>query len=98
MDHAQWFRGFTRLCDDKRFSICNEVTRLDKKVDTEAFGPNSWLVDEMYQQYQENPMSVGEQWQEFFEDYRPVTPQPATRPKRETPPPAAQAPPPTKTR
>ncbi|MPZ69857.1 MAG: multifunctional oxoglutarate decarboxylase/oxoglutarate dehydrogenase thiamine pyrophosphate-binding subunit/dihydrolipoyllysine-residue succinyltransferase subunit [Actinobacteria bacterium] len=25
----------------------------------------------MYRQYQENPKSVGESWQEFFEDYRP---------------------------
>lgn len=64
---------------------------MGKKVDTEAFGPNSWLVDEMYQQYQENPMSVGEQWQEFFEDYRPVTPQPSARPKQESPPPTPVA-------
>lgn len=68
------------------------MTLLNRKVDTEAFGPNSWLVDEMYQQYQENPMSVGEQWQEFFEDYRPITPQPAARPKREPTPTNAEAP------
>ncbi|MGH2828192.1 MAG: multifunctional oxoglutarate decarboxylase/oxoglutarate dehydrogenase thiamine pyrophosphate-binding subunit/dihydrolipoyllysine-residue succinyltransferase subunit [Actinomycetota bacterium] len=37
----------------------------------EAFGPNIWLVDEMYRQYQESPQSVGESWREFFEDYRP---------------------------
>ena len=37
----------------------------------EAFGPNIWLVDEMYRQYLENPRSVGESWREFFEDYQP---------------------------
>jgi len=37
----------------------------------EAFGPNIWLVDEMYRQYQESPQSVGESWREFFEDYQP---------------------------
>ncbi|MGH9244340.1 MAG: multifunctional oxoglutarate decarboxylase/oxoglutarate dehydrogenase thiamine pyrophosphate-binding subunit/dihydrolipoyllysine-residue succinyltransferase subunit [Acidimicrobiales bacterium] len=33
-------------------------------------GPNEWLVDEMYEQYLENPRSVSESWQEFFADYR----------------------------
>src|SRR5438094_521379 len=37
---------------------------------TEALGPNAWLVDEMYEQYRENPSSVSESWQEFFADYR----------------------------
>ncbi|MGH2749795.1 MAG: multifunctional oxoglutarate decarboxylase/oxoglutarate dehydrogenase thiamine pyrophosphate-binding subunit/dihydrolipoyllysine-residue succinyltransferase subunit [Actinomycetota bacterium] len=37
----------------------------------ETFGPNIWLVDEMYRQYQESPQSVGESWREFFEDYQP---------------------------
>ncbi|MDP9071176.1 MAG: multifunctional oxoglutarate decarboxylase/oxoglutarate dehydrogenase thiamine pyrophosphate-binding subunit/dihydrolipoyllysine-residue succinyltransferase subunit [Actinomycetota bacterium] len=35
-----------------------------------SFGPNDWLVDEMYEQYRENPSSVSESWQEFFADYR----------------------------
>ncbi len=38
-----------------------------------AFGANSWLVEEMYEQYRADPDSVGESWQEFFEDYRSVT-------------------------
>jgi multifunctional 2-oxoglutarate metabolism enzyme len=33
--------------------------------------PNDWLVDEMYRQFQEDPSSVSESWQEFFEDYKP---------------------------
>ncbi|NNE11142.1 MAG: multifunctional oxoglutarate decarboxylase/oxoglutarate dehydrogenase thiamine pyrophosphate-binding subunit/dihydrolipoyllysine-residue succinyltransferase subunit, partial [Ilumatobacter sp.] len=38
-----------------------------------AFGANSWLVEEMYEQYRADPDSVGESWQEFFEDYRSVS-------------------------
>lgn len=45
---------------------------LDKDTPAnEVFGPNIWLVDEMYRRYQENPKSVGESWREFFEDYQP---------------------------
>ncbi|MEA2461377.1 MAG: multifunctional 2-oxoglutarate metabolism enzyme, partial [Actinomycetota bacterium] len=47
---------------------------MDNKIEPEAFGPNSWLVDEMYQQYQENPLSVGESWRDFFEGYTPSKP------------------------
>lgn len=46
---------------------------MDKETEQELFGSNIWLVDEMYRQYQDNPKSVGESWQEFFEDYRPST-------------------------
>jgi multifunctional 2-oxoglutarate metabolism enzyme len=38
-----------------------------------AFGANSWLVEEMYEQYRADPDSVGESWKEFFEDYRSVS-------------------------
>lgn len=31
------------------------------------FGQNEWLVDEMYQQYKQNPQSVDADWREFFE-------------------------------
>ena len=37
----------------------------------EQFGPNDWLVDEMYRKYREDPASVSESWRDFFEDYRP---------------------------
>ncbi|HEX6920650.1 MAG TPA: multifunctional oxoglutarate decarboxylase/oxoglutarate dehydrogenase thiamine pyrophosphate-binding subunit/dihydrolipoyllysine-residue succinyltransferase subunit [Actinomycetes bacterium] len=36
-----------------------------------AFGPNEWLVDEIYQQYLKDPESVDKAWWDFFEDYRP---------------------------
>jgi 2-oxoglutarate decarboxylase len=34
------------------------------------FGANSWLVDEMYEQYRADPSTVSETWQEFFSDYK----------------------------
>ncbi len=46
-----------------------------KDVASVAFGPNSWLIDEMYRQFQANPDSVGESWRDFFEDYKPGLPQ-----------------------
>nr|MBA3605957.1 hypothetical protein [Acidimicrobiia bacterium] len=39
-----------------------------------GFGTNSWLVEEMYERFQEDPGSVGETWREFFADYRSATP------------------------
>ena len=36
-----------------------------------AFGPNEWLVDELYQQYLEDKNSVDKAWWEFFADYTP---------------------------
>ncbi len=36
-----------------------------------AFGPNEWLVDELYQQYLQDKNSVDQAWWEFFADYRP---------------------------
>ena len=35
-----------------------------------AFGPNAWLVEDMYERYQADPGSVSASWQEFFADYR----------------------------
>jgi 2-oxoglutarate dehydrogenase E1 component len=37
----------------------------------ESFGTNSWLVDEMYEQYRIDPTAVSETWREFFSDYTP---------------------------
>jgi 2-oxoglutarate dehydrogenase E1 component len=38
---------------------------------SESFGANAWLVDDMYEQYRRDPMSVSDSWREFFENYRP---------------------------
>ena len=37
---------------------------------TQDFGANSWLVEEMYEQFTADPTSVSEAWREFFSDYR----------------------------
>jgi multifunctional 2-oxoglutarate metabolism enzyme len=36
-----------------------------------AFGANEWLVDEMYEQYQQDPNSVDKAWWDFFKQYSP---------------------------
>jgi multifunctional 2-oxoglutarate metabolism enzyme len=38
------------------------------------FGPNEWLVDELYQRYQADPGSVDRAWWNFFADYHPKPP------------------------
>ena len=38
---------------------------------SDAFGTNSWLVDEMYEQYRIDPSAVSDTWREFFSDYTP---------------------------
>jgi 2-oxoglutarate decarboxylase len=79
-------------------------------LDPMAFGPNMWLIDEMYRRFLEDPESVTAAWREFFEDYRPHSPELArlapAPPSPEAvvaeeaaapsaaPPPAAPAPPP----
>ena len=37
----------------------------------ETFGPNEWMVDELFQQYQEDKQRVDPAWWEFFADYQP---------------------------
>jgi 2-oxoglutarate decarboxylase len=39
-----------------------------------GFGPNEWLVYEMYQQWLKDPDSVDKAWWDFFADYKPDTP------------------------
>ncbi len=36
-----------------------------------SFGPNEWLVDELYEQYQKDRNSVDRAWWDFFKDYTP---------------------------
>ncbi len=50
-------------------------------------GPNSWLIDELYEQYRGDPRSVPAEWQQLFDD-RASAPADAT-PSPETPTPAA---------
>jgi 2-oxoglutarate decarboxylase len=68
------------------------------------FGPNDWLIEEMYRQYRDDPNSVSEAWQDFFSDYgsearppagavlAPGAPQKEIRTEPSSPPAAAQVP------
>ncbi len=48
-----------------------------------AFGPNEWLVEEMYERYQADPDSVDTAWHDFFADYQPrIGSQPPATPAR----------------
>jgi 2-oxoglutarate dehydrogenase E1 component len=44
----------------------------DEKTSSVSFGPNVWLIDEMFREFKERPESVSESWREFFSDYRPA--------------------------
>ena len=35
-----------------------------------SFGPNEWLVQEMYERYQSDPSSVDKAWWDFFSDFK----------------------------
>jgi 2-oxoglutarate decarboxylase len=60
------------------------------------FGPNEWLVEEMYDQFLADPSSVDAAWHDFFSDFKP-TQTPETKPDTAgSSAPAAQAPPPPK--
>ena len=50
-----------------------------------SFGPNAWLVDDMYDRFLADPDSVSDSWREFFADYRPA---PVPAPQPQTPAPA----------
>ena len=38
-----------------------------------SFGPNAWLVDDLYDRYLADPSSVAESWREFFVDFQRST-------------------------
>ncbi len=49
-----------------------DVTAVDRPA--AGFGANSWLVEEMYEQFRDDPLSVSAAWREFFDDYHSLTP------------------------
>ncbi|MDV7219203.1 2-oxoglutarate dehydrogenase E1 subunit family protein, partial [Streptomyces prunicolor] len=52
-------------------TISTESDQAAGKNPAAAFGPNEWLVDEIYQQYLQDPNSVDRAWWDFFADYKP---------------------------
>jgi 2-oxoglutarate dehydrogenase E1 component len=65
-----------------------------------GFGPNEWIVEDMYQRYLADPAVVDPAWHDFFADYRPSDaattgappspPEAAARPAGDEPGPAAR--------
>ena len=51
-------------------SVENEQAEATKSP-VAGFGANEWLVDEIYQQYLQDPNSVDRAWWDFFADYKP---------------------------
>nr|WP_210737425.1 multifunctional oxoglutarate decarboxylase/oxoglutarate dehydrogenase thiamine pyrophosphate-binding subunit/dihydrolipoyllysine-residue succinyltransferase subunit [Cellulomonas hominis] len=47
-------------------------------VNRADFGANTWLVDELYEQYLQDKTAVDPAWWDFFEGYRPSAPTPTT--------------------
>jgi multifunctional 2-oxoglutarate metabolism enzyme len=43
----------------------------DEKNRSTGYGPNVWLIDEMYREFKERPESLSESWRDFFSDYEP---------------------------
>ena len=52
-------------------------TQASGRPDAAGFGPNEWLVDEIYEQYLADRSSVDPAWWEFFEGYVPAGHSPA---------------------
>ncbi len=51
-----------------------------KEPNSDVFGPNAWLVDDMFDEFCRDPSSVSESWREFFEGYKPAGANLARRP------------------
>ena len=50
-----------------------------------GFGANSWLVEEMYEQFRADPGAVSETWREFFSDFKPAFTPAVTSPEPAAP-------------
>jgi len=57
-----------------------------------SFGPNAWLVDDMYERYLADPESVAASWREFFVDYQRSTVPAVAAPYAAAPAPVAASP------
>ncbi|MEV0404659.1 multifunctional oxoglutarate decarboxylase/oxoglutarate dehydrogenase thiamine pyrophosphate-binding subunit/dihydrolipoyllysine-residue succinyltransferase subunit [Actinoallomurus sp. NPDC050550] len=77
--------------------MSTQSSRSAADLNTPDFGPNEWLVDELYQKYLEDPNSVDRAWWNFFADYQPDRPAkaPASADGTAAPPTAPPSPAPT---
>ncbi|QMU80626.1 multifunctional oxoglutarate decarboxylase/oxoglutarate dehydrogenase thiamine pyrophosphate-binding subunit/dihydrolipoyllysine-residue succinyltransferase subunit [Streptacidiphilus sp. PB12-B1b] len=63
--------GCRRVATVPHTSTSSTATDPGPGADPSAgFGPNEWLVDEIYQQYLQDPNSVDRAWWDFFADYQ----------------------------
>ncbi|MGC5628393.1 multifunctional oxoglutarate decarboxylase/oxoglutarate dehydrogenase thiamine pyrophosphate-binding subunit/dihydrolipoyllysine-residue succinyltransferase subunit [Georgenia sp. Z1344] len=63
--------------------------------DHDNFGPNAWLIEELYERYRQDPTSVDESWQTFFAERaagEPAQAQPAPAARAQVPAAPAAAP------
>ena len=61
-------------CSPRHSRVSGPVSTMKAMLDRrrpEEFGANSWLVEEMYERFRDDPKSVGENWREFFSDFKP---------------------------
>ncbi|HEY3978830.1 MAG TPA: multifunctional oxoglutarate decarboxylase/oxoglutarate dehydrogenase thiamine pyrophosphate-binding subunit/dihydrolipoyllysine-residue succinyltransferase subunit [Streptosporangiaceae bacterium] len=73
--------GSPRATADLNAQFANGSGEAAEVVEAGAdFGPNQWLVDELYQRYQADPSSVDRAWWNFFADYHPSPEQAAASP------------------
>jgi 2-oxoglutarate dehydrogenase E1 component len=66
---------------------------MSEKSDRSAtYGPNVWLIDEMFREFKEHPESLSETWREFFSDYTPAAARTVPQPPAPAPAVPAAAP------
>src|ERR1700690_2602898 len=58
-------------CPGRIEAMSPDQARVTSPPSGGAFGPNAWLVDDMFEEYRNDPSSVSESWREFFADYVP---------------------------
>jgi 2-oxoglutarate decarboxylase len=63
----------TKTVKEANAAVSTQQTSQDNPL--ADFGPNEWIVDEMYQRYLADPTSVDPAWHDFFADYKPATSQ-----------------------
>jgi multifunctional 2-oxoglutarate metabolism enzyme len=64
-------RGSADLTKSANSTRSAQEPSRDGTSSTADFGPNQWLVDELYQRYLADPGSVDQAWWNFFADYHP---------------------------
>ncbi len=52
--------------------MSSNPSKSSTSITAEQFGPNEWLVEEMYNRFLDDPTAVDPAWHEFFADYRPA--------------------------